>query len=108
MSEAPARVIVPRSACDVGVLQRTEDSLEKIYLSSEETVLSKGDKVYGYVDEQTEMLVYSGGIAKMEYLRNMVCYSVTGGILLMFAYMILIYKIQIAGERKLNANTDCQ
>ena len=102
----PARIIVPRSACDVGVLQRTEESLEKIYLSSDEAVLAKEDKVYGYVDGQTEMLVYSGGIAKMEYLRDLLCYSVTGGVLLIIVYMALVYKVPIAGER--NANTDCK
>ena len=68
--------------------------------------MAKEDKVYGYVDGQTEMLVYSGGIAKMEYLRDLLCYSVTGGVLLIIVYMALVYKVPIAGER--NANTDCK
>ena len=89
--ERPQRILVPESACDVGVIQRTEASLETVYLASEEDVTAETDQVIGFVNEEMRMIIYSGGIVQMEHIRGLVCSGMTTGTVLI-ALAIAIFR----------------
>lgn len=89
--ERPQRILVPESACDVGVIQRTEESLETVYLALEENVTAETDQVIGFVNEEMRMIIYSGGIVQMEYIRGLVCSGMTTGTVLI-ALAIAIFR----------------
>lgn len=72
----PARIIVPRSECDINDL---EDAT--VYLTFDDVAADKESKVIGYVDSQTEMEVYSGNIVGLEHLRGLLSWGMTAGVL---------------------------
>lgn len=79
--QRPERILVPESACDVGVIQRTEETLDFAYLSSAGDAPQQTDLVIGFTDSKERMIIYSGGIVQMESIRNHVCAGFTVGVL---------------------------
>lgn len=88
LKKEPERILVPEGACDIAVLQRTEESLESVYLSSPEDVPGETDAVAGYAGAETKMIVYSGGIVKMEHIRGLVCSGMTAGMIITIIFII--------------------
>lgn len=86
--QEPQRILVPEKACDVAVLQRTADNLEIMYLASEDDVPLERDMVIGYKDAESRMIVYDGGIVKMEHIRGLLCSGVTMGALVIIVMII--------------------
>lgn len=66
--EMPERYIMPRTA-----FEDTGDIEEMYHLSSEKELPREGDVVLGYVDENTDMVPFSGNIAVVERFRDTVC-----------------------------------
>lgn len=93
----PDRYILPRKT-----FEYTDDLVEGYYLMSEEDILQEGDRVLGYESEQTEMVVFSGNIAKLEKFRNTVTSSIVmGGVaFLMGSLAILLQARSRKGIRK--------
>lgn len=73
--KAPDRYLFPRTA-----FEYTNDIEESYYLQDENDVPQPGDKVIGYVDQKTEMVPFSGNIARVEQIRNMLFAGVTTAI----------------------------
>ncbi|MBD5393025.1 MAG: hypothetical protein HDR71_01895 [Lachnospiraceae bacterium] len=88
LKKEPERILVPEPSCDIAVLQRTRDSLESAYLSSPADVPKEADAVIGYAGGETKMIIYSGGIVKMEHIRGLVCSSITAGMIVAVIFMI--------------------
>lgn len=61
----PERYILPRTAFEM-----TNDIKETYHLKSEGDLPQEGDIVLGYVDEETDMVPFSGNIAAVERFRN--------------------------------------
>ena len=80
--QQPERIIVPEKNCDVAVIQNTRENLEFVYLESKTEVPQENDKVVGYTNKDTSMIVYEDGIVKMEHLRGVVCSSIVMAIVL--------------------------
>lgn len=75
LAKMPERYIMPRTA-----FEHTDDIEEVYYLTSPEDIPQPGDAVMGYVDENTDMVPFSGNIAGVERFRN----TVSAGILTAF------------------------
>lgn len=88
LAKVPDRILVPEPECDVAVLIRTEESLDFVYLVSEDAAPSLNDKVVGFVDDKTKMIIYSGGIVMMERIRDLVCSGLTLGAILVIVAVI--------------------
>lgn len=67
LAEMPQRYIMPRTA-----FEHTDDIEETYYLTSAEDLPQPGDVVMGYVNEATDMVPFSGNIARVERFRNTV------------------------------------
>lgn len=91
LKKEPHRILVPESVCDVAVIQRTGDSLETAYLTSENHPPMETDEVIGYVNADERMIIYSGGIVKMEHIRGLICSGITTGAILLLAVMLFFY-----------------
>lgn len=92
----PVQIIVPRSECEINNL---EDAA--VYLSLADIAALGESKVLGYVDNQTEMLVYSGNIVRLEHLRGIISCGMTGGALLVMAvYIINVFYRKLLGLLK--------
>lgn len=63
----PERYILPRTA-----FESTGDIEETYHLSSPSDIPQEGDVVMGYIDETTDMVPFTGNIAKVERFRNTV------------------------------------
>lgn len=88
--QQPERILVPETACDIAVLQRTRETLESLYLPSEQAIPQANDKVIGYVNADTKMIIYTDGIVKMEWIRGVLCSGITTGIITL-GVLTLIY-----------------
>lgn len=77
LAEMPERYIMPRTA-----FESTGDIDETYYLTSPEDVPRPGDVVMGYVDESTDMVPFSGNIARVERFRNTVSAGVVSALLI--------------------------
>lgn len=82
----PDRYILPRKA-----FEYTDDLVDGYYLKSEEDILQEGDQVLGYESELTEMVVFSGNIAKLEKFRNTVTGSIVMGGAVFLAGSIVVF-----------------
>lgn len=74
--EEPERIVVPRKECDVW------GDIETVYRSSDRSTWDPSEQVLGYVDENTEMMVYSGNIVRLEHFRGLIIWGLTMGIFL--------------------------
>lgn len=91
VKQEPQRILVPENACDQWVLKVNEDSLSAYYLASDKEVPQSTDEVVGYVNAETRMIAYSGGIVWMEHVRGLICSGITLGALLAAAVCLLYY-----------------
>lgn len=66
-ADMPKRYILPQTA-----FEETGDLGEFFYLESGEDIPMEGDRVMGYVSKDTAMVGFSGNIARVERVRNMV------------------------------------
>lgn len=64
-AQMPARYIMPRTA-----FESTNDIEETYHLMSENDIPETGDVIWGYTDEKTDMVPFSGNIAIVERFRN--------------------------------------
>ncbi len=88
--EYPSRYLLPRKN-----FEYTDDLIEGYYLMSEDDILKEGDQVLGYESEQTEMVAFSGNIAKLEKIRNTVMGSVAvGGIVFAAGSLIIFLRVR--------------
>lgn len=92
LKEEPQRILVPESSCDVAVIQRTRDSLETAYITSEDDTPFPTDQAIGFINADERMIIYSGGIVKMEHIRGLVCSGITTGTLLFLTVMVFYYR----------------
>lgn len=83
--KAPERYLFPRTA-----FEYTNDIEESYYLKDEDDIPQSGDKVIGYVDQETEMVPFSGNIARVEQIRNMLFTGVTTAIAVYGAEIIFL------------------
>lgn len=80
LKEEPTAVIVPRKDIDVAVLKKHPE-LESVYLDSVHDEVKKDAVVYGYQDEQTEMIIcLSKNLITMEKYRGTVTAAVITGL----------------------------
>lgn len=98
--QEPERILVPESACDVGVIQRTEETLEFAYLSSAGDAPQQTDRVIGFTDSEERMIIYSGGIVQMESIRNHICAGFTVGVLCVLGAAVICYMREYRKEIK--------
>ena len=85
--QEPSRILVPENQCDVGVIQRTEEHLETVYLSSKDDAPEQTDRIVGFVDANQRMIIYSGGIVQMEHIRGLLCSGIVTLIVLSIVAM---------------------
>lgn len=93
--QEPIRILVPESACDVGVLQRMSDELESVILISSQP-LQNGDVILGYVDEKMPMIVFKGNIIVLEQVRNLLCIGISCSVIL----TLLVFVLGLQERRK--------
>lgn len=86
-SNMPERYIFPRTA-----FENTNDIEETYYLTSAEDLPEAGDVVMGYVDEQTDMVPFTGNVAVVERFRNTVSAFLLTGLLTWMAGSIFWWK----------------
>lgn len=112
-AKEPSRILVPESQCDVGVIKRTEESLETVYLSSGDAAPEQTDRVVGYIDEKERMIIYSGGIVQMEHIRGVLCSGIVAGAALIIVIILASLYCQTTltkasqGEKH-EKNSDCK
>ena len=86
-AHAPARIVVPRKLCD-SVEQ------ESVYFARGEEPADS--LVLGYVDEETPMVAFTGSLARMEYVRGILCRAVYGAglgfVVVLGGYYVVKYK----------------
>lgn len=74
----PDRYFLPRKS-----FEYTDDLVDSYYLKSSGDIQQEGDKILGYQSEQTEMVVFSGNIAKVERFRNTVAAGTFSGLIIL-------------------------
>ena len=94
LKQDPQRILVPESACDVGVLQRMGDELVTVDLAASQ-IPQSDDEIYGGVDETKPMIVFGGNMIWLEHLRDMLCAGITCGVVLVLLVSILSGRKQV-------------
>ncbi|MDO4304457.1 MAG: hypothetical protein Q4D94_11120 [Bacillota bacterium] len=74
----PERYFLPRKA-----FEYTDDLVESYYFTSSDDIQGEGDRILGYESEQTEMVAFSGNIARVERFRNTVAAGAVSGLLIL-------------------------
>lgn len=102
----PERVIVPRKECDI------EGERESVWLTPEEVAQNAQnhqDRVIGYVDQETEMVIYSGNIVRLEHFRELIAAALTAGSAagaLAYVFVGIQYKRKKEYGREVKKNFD--
>jgi len=64
-AQVPSYIAAVRKDCDI------KDNRESVFFEDEEMIETQNGRAVGYVDETTEMVVYSGNIVRLEHMRDM-------------------------------------
>lgn len=99
VSEAPSRIIVPRSESDVDEAYRTE-------LNIKESDIREGDIVYGQPKEGTPWMQLTGRAVELEQLRNLATAGFFAGGLTMIVAGLFCFLCRNGYRRKIEADNE--